>query len=254
MARIARNSYENSYFHVIVQGYEKKYIFCNDVFKEKYLKLLLEEMENFKVEVLEYCIMDNHAHILLYCEKIEEMGKYMRSVNTQYAMFYNKENAHVGYVFRDRYLSEPIKNENYLYSCMAYVHMNPVVARMVARPEQYKFSSYNDFLNKTGVVTDSVLIKLFGSSEKYLDLFKFIHFETGIGMEYKNDLPKMSIERARVVINDILKESCIECLTDEDVVVQRYFFRLFIRLGVSIYQMEKIVGMDHRTIKRRIIV
>ena len=148
MPRIARKNYESSYFHVIVQGYEKQYIFEDDYCKKKYIELLIKEMNNYEIEILEYCIMDNHAHMLLFCKKIDQMSKYMKSVNIQYAIFYNREKNRVGYVFRDRYLSEPIMNERQLYNCIAYIHYNPVKAKMVRELGDYKFSSYMDFVEK----------------------------------------------------------------------------------------------------------
>ena len=134
-------NYESNYFHVIVQGYEKQYIFDANYFKKKYIELLRKEMNNYEVELLEYCIMDNHAHILLFCQQIEQMSKYMKSVNIQYAILYNRETNRVGYVFRDRFLSEPIMSEKHLYNCIGYIHMNPVKAKITTSPEDYPFSS-----------------------------------------------------------------------------------------------------------------
>ena len=72
--------------------------------------------------------MDNHVHILLLCNSIKEMSKFMQNVNTRFALYYNDVNERVGYVFRDRFLSEPIKNKEHLFSCISYIHYNPVVA------------------------------------------------------------------------------------------------------------------------------
>ena len=175
MARIPRKSYDASYFHVVVQGFEKNYIFKEAYFKDLYLSLLLKTTNEYKVEILSYCIMDNHAHVLLFCEKINEMSKYMRKVNTLFALAYNSANNRVGYVFRDRFLSEPIRNEMYLYNCISYIHMNPVEANMVSNPCEYRYSSYNDFINCCGIVNDSMLIKIFGAKKDYLEMFHFIH-------------------------------------------------------------------------------
>lgn len=175
MARIPRKSYDSSYFHVVVQGFEKQYIFKKEFFKRQYLSLLLNRVGKYKVEILSYCIMDNHAHVLLFCEKIDEMSKFMREVNTQFALLYNRINNRVGYVFRDRFLSEPIRNEIYLFNCISYIHMNPVEAGMTEHPGQYNYSSYNDFINHCGIVNDNMLKKIFGSIKGYLEMFLFIH-------------------------------------------------------------------------------
>ena len=107
MPRIPRKCYDTSFFHVIVQRLKKEYIFNEERYIKQYLKLLNKHKEENNIEVLAYCIMNNHAHMLLYINKIAEMSKFMQKVNTQYAKYYNYMNkGRVGYVFRDRYVSE----------------------------------------------------------------------------------------------------------------------------------------------------
>lgn len=67
MPRGSRTSINSKYIHVITQGIKKEYIFKNDKYKKEYIKLLndmINEYENTKL--LAYCIMDNHAHLLIY--------------------------------------------------------------------------------------------------------------------------------------------------------------------------------------------
>lgn len=147
MPRKSRECLDTSFYHIIVQGIKKEYIFNSIINIEKYIELLMSEKEKFKVELLAYCIMNNHAHILLYTEKIAEMSKFMHSVNQKFAQFYNYiNNERVGYVFRDRFKSEPIYNEKYLIRCIRYIHNNPVKARIVKSPQEYKYSTYNNYL------------------------------------------------------------------------------------------------------------
>ena len=58
------------------------------------------------------------------------------------------ENNRVGYVFRDRYVSEPITSKRYFIQCIKYIHMNPVKAKIVSSMEEYQFSSYRFYLKK----------------------------------------------------------------------------------------------------------
>ena len=149
MPRIARKDLESTYFHVISQGIEKKYIFEKEIYKKRYLQLLYKESENFEIKIIAYCIMDNHVHLLINVEKIETMSKFMHKVNFMYAQYYNfMENNRKGYVFRNRFVSEPICDEFHLLNCIIYIHNNPVKAKMVKYAYQYKYSSYNIFLTK----------------------------------------------------------------------------------------------------------
>lgn len=144
MGRKARKSYETSFFHVLIQGIEKKYIFKNNHYMEKYIELMNKYEAEFNILVLSYCIMNNHAHLLIYAKKIEDMSKFMHKINSMYAEYFNyKENKRVGYVFRDRFKSQPIYDIRYLIKCINYIHLNPVKALIVSKCENYKYSSYN---------------------------------------------------------------------------------------------------------------
>jgi REP element-mobilizing transposase RayT len=176
MPRRARREHETSFFHVIVQGIEKKFIFNRKEYIERYIDLLFYEKEkNKKVRILAYCIMNNHAHILLGVENVKSLSEYLRVVNARYAMFYNNKEQRVGYVFRDRYKSEPIYNHDYLYKCLAYIHLNPVEAGMVDEPNMYKYSSYNDYIKKTGIAWRSVDDRRDGSRRWVANPGKYSH-------------------------------------------------------------------------------
>lgn len=103
MPRIARKNSISQFYHVIVQGINKEYIFKNSQYINKYKEIIVKKLEKSDITILSYCIMNNHAHFLIYSEKIENLSKFMQKINTSYSKFYNKENNRVGYVFRDRY-------------------------------------------------------------------------------------------------------------------------------------------------------
>lgn len=149
MPRLARECLETSFFHVMVQGINKEYIFKNERYIRKYLKIINEKL-NDDIEIIAYCIMNNHAHLLIKAEKIEQLSKYMQKVNTNYAKYYNyMEGERVGYVFRDRFKTEPILDKRQLIQCVKYIHQNPVKANMVKNASEYEFSTYNFYLEKS---------------------------------------------------------------------------------------------------------
>lgn len=157
MPRMARKSLETSFFHIMVQGINKEYIFNSKLNKDKYVDNLNKYKVECNVELLSYCIMDNHAHLLLYIEKISDMSKFMHFVNTSYSNYYNKINNRVGYVFRDRYKSEAIYKEDYLLKCINYIHMNPVKAGIVKDAKKYKYSSCEQYINNEGISKSKIL-------------------------------------------------------------------------------------------------
>ncbi|MBO5141866.1 MAG: transposase [Clostridia bacterium] len=185
MPRISRKNLNSNYFHVIVQGIEKSYIFNKYILKEKYKKLMIEKLKNYDVKVLAYCIMDNHAHMLIYSEKIEDLSGYMKSINTSFALFYNKINERVGYVFRNRFKSVVIKNQIHLYKTLTYIHLNPVCAKICSYPELYAFSSYNDFLKEKGIIGKRELELLNFNMNQYKKMFVFMHHMYVDGVEFE---------------------------------------------------------------------
>lgn len=175
MPRIARKDSQSKFYHIMVQGINKEYIFNKKEDMKKYQRLIKEKLENSNIMILAYCIMNNHAHFLIYCEDEIYLSKYMQRLNTSYARLYNKENERLGYVFRDRFRSQDILTERQLYNCLRYIHNNPVKAGMVKDVSEYEYSSYNEFLKETNIITEESIKLLFDDIDNYKTQFKLIH-------------------------------------------------------------------------------
>lgn len=142
MPRVPRFYSDTSFFHVMTQGIKKEYIFNQSEDAERYISILYNTKDECKINIIAYCIMNNHAHLLLKASKVEYLSKFMHKTNGKYAKYYNKKYERVGYVFRDRFKSEAIYTEQNLYNCIAYIYNNPVKARICNSPEEYPFSNY----------------------------------------------------------------------------------------------------------------
>jgi len=175
MPRVARYLLNTSFFHVMVQGINKEEIFKESKDKDKYLSIINKYKGMYNILVLSYCVMKNHTHILIYCESTIQLSTFMKRVNTTYARYYNLKYDRVGYVFRDRFLSEPIYDEIYLYTCINYIHLNPVEAGIVEKAEEYRYSSYREYINKSGITKEK-------------EFKKFVDLENYILNEEHNDL------------------------------------------------------------------
>ena len=142
MPRISRMYLNTEYFHVITQGINKSYIFDSPIDIKYYIKNMYDIKEKYNIEIIAYCIMNNHAHILIKSTVIKNLSDYMHDLNTRYGCYYNKKYKRVGYVFRDRYKAEGIYTKNHLYSCIKYIYDNPVKAGICNKPEEYLYSNY----------------------------------------------------------------------------------------------------------------
>lgn len=86
--------------------------------------------------------MDNHPHIVGYCESVEALSRFFQVVNGSFARFVNKDLERKGQVVMDRFKSPRIESERYMLNVLHYVDLNPVRAGVCRRAKDYKWSSY----------------------------------------------------------------------------------------------------------------
>ncbi|SHI89158.1 REP element-mobilizing transposase RayT [Tangfeifania diversioriginum] len=158
-------------YHVYNQGNNRQKIFFN---RDNYLFFLHKIRKHIfpYCEILAYCLMPNHFHLMIYTtEKSELVTRYqndaevsvfsdnLRIMLSSYTRAINKQENKSGSLFRQntkmKNLTE-IKSDHislptslgYDFYCFHYIHQNPVVAGFVANPEEWEFSSYNDYIGK----------------------------------------------------------------------------------------------------------
>lgn len=161
----------------MVQGINREDIFKTKEDKIKYLELLEKYYLEFKINIIAYCIMDNHVHLLMHTKTTQDISNFMKQVNSIYAMDYNRKKNRVGYVYRNRFKSVPIMTREQMHKCIKYIHMNPVKAGIVNEEAKYQYSSYNDYLNQTGFIDDKILEFVFSSSKNYIEKFQKVEYE-----------------------------------------------------------------------------
>lgn len=161
----------------MVQGINREDIFKTKEDKIKYLELLEKYYLEFKINIIAYCIMDNHVHLLMHTKTTQDISNFMKQVNSIYAMDYNRRKNRVGYVYRNRFKSVPIMTREQMHKCIKYIHMNPVKAGIVNEEAKYQYSSYNDYLNQTGFIDDKILEFVFSSSKNYIEKFQKVEYE-----------------------------------------------------------------------------
>ena len=206
MPRIARKDLNTSFLHVMVQGVNKEYIFNNTKYIEQYLRLIRENKANYELTIIAYCIMNNHAHFLVYTEDINSFGKFMQKINLLYAQMYNKKEKRCGVLFRNRYQIEPIYDIKHLINCIKYIHLNPVKARIVSKCEDYVYSSYLDFIFNKGATQSDVMINIFGNKCDYLELFNQTNEKEFMDIDNSYDKKYYIVEG----IKEFTKENSIE--------------------------------------------
>lgn len=211
ISRQVRKNLNTSFFHVMIQGINKESIFKTENYIRRYLKILEKTQKERKVEIIAYCIMNNHAHLLIRTDNIEELSKFMQKTNGMYAQYYNFMQERVGYVFRDRYKTQPIISQRQLIQCIKYIHQNPVKAGLVKDAGKYKFSSYK-YLKSQENQTEDIFSKqeLKFILESSIQYGNFIDIENNPN-EIINNLIEEFLRKENVKVfeifekNDILK-------------------------------------------------
>ncbi len=241
--RTFKRNINTSFFHIISQGINKEYIFDSQENKEKYMKIIEETKEKINTTILAYCIMGNHIHILFYEKDVHQLTKFMHRVNLIYAKYYNKKNDRVGYVFRDRYNLQPILSEKYLYSCVKYIHNNPVKANLCEKPEQYEYSSFkkNRFYTNTEIERNvRKFIVMREPEEDEEQEFAFLEVERDKEQIGKELLQKTMEE------NHITKEE----LKNNIELLKRIVKNLNTNYNLSFRKIEKLLGVGRETLRK----
>jgi REP element-mobilizing transposase RayT len=116
-----------------------------------------------------FCLMPNHFHLLI--EQITDVpvSNLILKLCTSYSMYFNKKYKRVGNVFQDCFKSVLVKSNPQLMWNSAYIHMNPVVGRLVSNPKDYEWSSYKDFLDKRNllIVSKDLIPIIFTNKERF---------------------------------------------------------------------------------------
>ncbi len=134
------------YYHIINRGVEQRVIFKEASDYEYFEELMCFYMKSFGITLHNYCLMSNHYHLLIEITQ-ENLSKFMRQLNMNYAIYFNKKYKRVGHLWQGRFKSWYVTDEAYLYTLMCYIEQNPLKANMVTELKEYPYSSYHYFLN-----------------------------------------------------------------------------------------------------------
>ena len=245
MPRIARKNLNGRYFHIMVQGIAKENIFPNDNAKGYYLSCMRNTTEKKPVAILGFCMMDNHAHLLLSAENISIIAQYMKLINAEYARYYNAINQRAGYVFRDRFKSEVIQNERYLINCLAYIHNNPVKAKIVKSAQDYNYSSYTNYLMRSGIVNFKEAKELYDiSPENMTAIMKEKSHSNWLEHDDK------VYEKYEIVLEELLKRYNVSSNKPSLDILAKIATELNDRTGVSFRKIADIFGIARENLRR----
>lgn len=142
MPRRARLKAAGIPFHIIQRGNNRSACFYADDDYHFYLDNLEELCKKESVAIHGYVLMTNHVHLLLTPEDFDGISRMMKQLGQRYVQYINRTYHRTGTLWEGRFRSCLVDADNYLLLCQRYIELNPVRARMVEHPVDYKWSSY----------------------------------------------------------------------------------------------------------------
>lgn len=172
MGRQARKYSQTGMYHIVFRGISRQNVFEEEKDYVKILNMIQKLKQEMNFEIYAYCLMNNHVHLLLKECNMGDISLIMRRLLTKYVGWFNRKYSRSGVLIANRYKSCPIEFSEYLLSVVRYIHYNPIKAKMVANINEYKWSSYSEYINKYGITdTEFVLTKF----ENSIDAFSEFH-------------------------------------------------------------------------------
>ena len=170
MARLARVVLPGYPHHITQRGNRRQDVFFKDEDYLYYLELLKRWCDEEQVEIWSYCLMTNHIHLIVTPEYSSNLSKAIAETHRRYTRMINFRENWRGYLWQGRFASFPM-DEKYLLKAAAYVELNPVKAKMVSAPEDYRWSSVHAHLegkDPFGIVDAQKLLDICGDWKDYL--------------------------------------------------------------------------------------
>ena len=167
MPRKPRIEIAGGLYHVITRGNNRRKIFRSHDDYLKFTGLLQQQKNKLPFYLYAYCLMPNHFHLLIEMQD-DLVSRIMQRVLTGYSQYHNRKYKKIGHLFQGRYKSILCQTDRYLGELVRYIHLNPVRAKLVKRPEDFEYSGHRAYLglDKTGLVDTEPVLRHFGATKK----------------------------------------------------------------------------------------
>lgn len=147
MARPLRVQFENAFYHIMARGQRKEPIVYDDKDKKEFFSRLKSTIEKYNLNIHAFVLMNNHYHLLAQTPNAN-LSDSMHYLNSSYSSYFKNRHKLVGSVFQGRYKAIVVDKDSYFLTLTAYIHLNPLRAQLVERPEDYEWSSYQYYIGR----------------------------------------------------------------------------------------------------------
>ena len=246
MPRRARRKSESGIYHIMLRGINRQVIFEDE---EDNLKFL-ETLKNYKAisgyKLFAYCLMSNHIHLLLRVEK-EDLDLIIKRIAGSYVYWYNWKYKRKGHLFQDRFKSEPVEDDAYFLTVIRYIHQNPIKAGLSKTIDDYKFSSYNEYISNSNLVDTDFCLGII-DKEQFID---FNMEETqDVCLEIEDNDFRLTDDEAREIIRKISK--CRTAAEFQNLSIEKRdkYLKNLRNNGLSIRQISRLTGIGFNIVRK----
>ena len=165
MARPLRIVYPGAFYHVSARGNERRKIFLSHADYVEFLPYLADAAHKYRVILHAFVLMGNHYHLIVETP-VANLSAFAHAINSAYTTYFNIKRKRAGHLFQGRYKSVVVERDSYLLELSRYIHLNPVRAGIVHRPQDYRFSSYRSYIlpKEESIVSKGVILGMISES------------------------------------------------------------------------------------------
>ena len=147
MGKKPRVHVPGGFYHVILQGNNGESLFHDDEDHLRFREILGEGVQRFDHILHALCSMTNHVHLGARVAN-DPLERIEHHSCLKYAKWFNRKYERKGHLFKSPYKAILVDKQSYLLELIRYIHLNPVRAGMVERPEDYRWSSYRAYMGE----------------------------------------------------------------------------------------------------------
>lgn len=141
MPRTARAAVAGMTYHALNRGNRRAAVFHKPQDYDAFLKAMAEARRRVPVDLVGYCLMPNHVHLVLRPHTAEGLGRFMQWLLTTHARRYHAHYHTDGHVWQGRFKAFPVQDDDHLATVLRYVERNLLRSELVARAEDWAWSS-----------------------------------------------------------------------------------------------------------------
>ena len=248
MPRQARRKSESGIYHIMLRGINQQQIFEDEEDGFRFLETLSKYKEQCGYEIYAYCLMGNHVHILLK-EGKENLTLVLKRIAGSYVYWYNWKYRRSGHLFQDRFKSEPVEDDAYFLTVIRYIHQNPIKAGICKNIDGYKFSSYNEYINKPNLVNVDFCLGII-DKEQFIEFNN--EFNDDVCLDIRDNDFRLTDDEALKIIWKICKCKSVSDFQKLDKIKRNYYIEKLYKHGLSIRQISRLTGLSRKIVENNI--